>query len=160
MEIWVYNQYTDQREVVKVDGDDVVLGRDEANDVVLASPFVSRRHARILKDGVGFVVESLGLNGITVANRLVPHKEQTKLDYGDEIRIGEFSLYMMAPSMRRVGERKGEVTPRKRVVDLEEIMHAELLERLNLRVTGQSGAADSRHVALIKRHLVEIIDTH
>ena len=160
MEIWVYNQYTDQREVVTVDSDDIVIGREDGNDVVLASPFVSRQHARILKDGVGYAVESLGLNGITVANRLIPHKEQAKLDYGDEIRIGEFSLYMMAPAMRRVGERKGDITPRKRVVDLEETMHTELLERLNLRVTSQSGAADSRHVALIKRHLLEIIVVH
>jgi len=39
-------------------------------------------------------------------------------------------------------------------------MHAELLERLNLRVTGQTGAADEQLVALIKRHLGEIIEAH
>jgi pilus assembly protein CpaF len=35
-----------------------------------------------------------------------------------------------------------------------------LLERLNLRVTGQSGSADEQHVMLIKRNLAEIIDQH
>jgi len=160
VEIWVYNQYADQREVVKADGDTVTIGRDETNDVVLASPFVSRQHARIVSEDPGYVIESLGLNGVTVANRLVPHKQQAKLDYGDEIRIGEFSLYMMEPSMRRVGEQPKAATPRKRVVELEHTMHAELLERLNLRVTGQAGAAETAHVELVKRHLAEIIELH
>ena len=157
MEIWLYNQYTDQRDVVKADGETIAIGRDESNDVVLDSPFVSRRHARIVKEGPGYFIESLGLNGLTVANRLVPHKQRIKLDYGDEIRLGEFSAYMMAPSMRRVTTERRAVTPRKRVMDLEQAMHADLLERLNLRVTGQSGAADAGHVALIKQQLAEII---
>ncbi|HDZ22119.1 hypothetical protein LCGC14_0302380 [marine sediment metagenome] len=160
MEIWVYNQYTDQREVIKANEKAVAIGRDESNDVVLDSPFVSRQHARILKEGGGFVIESLGLNGVTLANRLLPHKDRAKLDYGDEIRIGEFSLYMMEPSMRRVGGERLVSTPRKRVIALEETMHAELLERLNLRVTGQSTSADSQHVSLIKRQLADIILQH
>jgi len=161
VEIWVYNQYTDQRDVVKVANDDTVsIGRDESNDVTLASPFVSRHHARILKEGGGFMLESLGLNGVTVANRLVPHKGRTRLDYGDEIRLGEFSVYMMEPSLRRVGKVKRAATPRKRVIDLEQAIHGELLDRLNLRATGQSGSADERHVVLIKRHLKEIIGQH
>ncbi len=160
MEIWVYNQYTDQRQVIKADGEEVTIGRDAANDVPLDSAFVSRQHARIVNTGTGFRIESLGLNGLTLANRLIPHKQQTKLEYGDEIRIGEFSLYMMEPSMRRVaGERRAE-TPRKRVVALEETMHAELLDALNLRVTGQAGTADSEHVAVIKQQLAEIIRAH
>jgi len=160
VEIWVYNQYTDQREVVKVDGEEVTIGRDESSDVTLASPFVSRRHARILAQGSGFAIESLGMNGVTVANRLVPYKEQARLDYGDEIRLGEFSLYMMEPSLRRVGKSARIATPRKRVIDLEQVIHSDLLDRLNLRVTGQGGTADEQHVMLIKRHLKDIIGQH
>ena len=160
MEIWVYNQYTDQRDVVKVTDDVVSIGRDESNDVTLASPFVSRNHARILKEGAGYVIESLGINGVTVANRLVPHKEKRRLDYGDEIRLGEFSVYMMEPSVRRVGKPKRAATPRKRVIDLEQVIHSELLDCLNLRVTGKGGAADEQHVVLVKRHLQEIIARH
>ncbi len=160
MEIWVYNQYADQREVLKVEGEEITVGRDESNQVVLASPFVSREHARILRDGPGFAIESLGLNGLTVANRDVAHRERSKLEYGDEIRIGEFSIYLMEPSVRRVTAEQRGMTPRRRVVELEEAMHAELLDRLNLRVTGQASVADSQHVGLIKRQLAEIIDTH
>jgi len=157
LEIWVYNQYADEREVLEVPNDSVTIGRDEANDVTLRSNFVSRRQARIFTEGGGYFIESVGLNETTVANAPLAHKQRRKIEYGDEIRVGEFSLYMMEPAMRRVGGKPGAVTPRKRVIDLEQTMHAELLERLNLRVTGQKGGADEQHVRLIKRHLADII---
>ena len=159
MEVWVYNQYTDRREVEKVSDDDITIGRDDANDVTLQSPFVSRRHARIFRDSGSYFVESLGLNELIVANRPVEHKSRRKIEYGDEIRIGEFSLFMMEPSARRIGGERRVVSPRKRIIDLEQTMHAELLERLNLRVTGQRDGADEQHVMLIKKSLAAIIET-
>ncbi len=157
MEIWVYNQYSDTREVVQVDGENVAIGRDESNDVTLRSPFVSREHGRIVQDNGTFFIESLGMNGLTVANRDVPIHQRVKIEYGDEVRIGEFSLYMMEPSTRRVRAAREKVSPRKRVIQLEHAMHAELLERLNLRVTGQK-AMDDQLVVMIKQNLDEIID--
>ncbi|MBN1941809.1 MAG: Flp pilus assembly complex ATPase component TadA [Phycisphaerae bacterium] len=156
MEIWIYNQYTDQRETEKVPDDVVTIGRDESNAITLRSPFVSRSHARIVFEGGSYFAESLGMNGIVVANKTVPFKHRVKIDYGDEIRIGEFSLYMMQPSAKRVAPAERISTPRKRVIDLEQAMHADLLDRLNLRVTAQTGA-DEELVALIRRHLDEIV---
>ena len=114
MEIWVYNQYNDQREVVKVSDETVTIGRDESNDVTLRSPFVSRKHARLYWDGGNFFLESLGINGTSVANKLVPYKQRCKIDYGDEIRIGEYSLYMMEPAARRISVADRASSPRRR----------------------------------------------
>jgi Flp pilus assembly CpaF family ATPase/pSer/pThr/pTyr-binding forkhead associated (FHA) protein len=158
LEIWVYNQYTNQREVHQVKDEAVTIGRDDVNDIALRSPFVSRRHARIFKDG-GYFVESLGLNGTIVANKLVAMHDRQRIDFGDEIRIGEFALFMMEPSARRLKGDSRVTSPRKRVVELEQKMHAELLERMNLRVTGQGGV-DQQLATLIKRHLAEIIRAH
>ena len=158
MEIWVYNQYSDQREVVKVAEESITIGRDEANSVTLRSPFVSRQHARVVWEGGSYFLESLGMNATYVANKLVPYRQRSKVDYGDEIRIGEFSIYMMEPSARRISVADKTVSPRKRVLLLEQKMHAELLERINLRVTGQTGVADEKLLALIDRHLSQIID--
>ncbi|MCD6304298.1 MAG: Flp pilus assembly complex ATPase component TadA, partial [Planctomycetes bacterium] len=160
MEIWVYNQYNDQREVVKVSDETVTIGRDESNDVTLRSPFVSRKHARLYWDGGNFFLESLGINGTSVANKLVPYKQRCKIDYGDEIRIGEYSLYMMEPAARRISVADRASSPRRRVLELEQKIHAELLERLNLRVTGQSGVNDAKLVALVKRHLSDLVEKH
>ena len=146
--------------MLKVSDESIMIGRDDANDVPLRSPFVSRRHARIVHENGSYFVESIGLNETTVANRPLPHNGRCKIGYGDEIRIGEFSLYMMEPSTRRVGVTDRAVSPRRKVVELEQQMHAELLERLNLRVAGQIASADEGHVALIKHHLDEIVKLH
>jgi len=159
LEIWIYNQYTDRREIVKIRNDSVTIGRDESNDVALRSTFVSRRHARIFSEAGSFFVESLGLNGTVVANQLVGYKQRRKIGYGDEIRIGEFSLYMMEPSAKRLRPVERAATPRKKIVEIEQKMHSELLERLNLRVTARL-AADQQHVTLIKQQLAAIIDDH
>ncbi|MFP4054820.1 MAG: FHA domain-containing protein, partial [Phycisphaerae bacterium] len=159
MEIWVYNQYADQREVHQVDDDNVTIGRDESNNVTLKSPFVSRNHARVFRENGTYFIESLGLNGLTLANQELAAKERAKVSYGDEIRIGEFSLYMMEASARRVKGKLRTASARKRVIELEQKLHSQLLDRLNLRVTGQSGA-DEQLVLMIKRNLDEIIDKH
>ena len=159
MEIWVYNHYTDQREVLKVESESISIGRDEANDVVLRSPFVSRRQARLFHEAGSYFVESLGLNETLVANRLIEFHGRRKIEYGDEVRVGEFSLYMMEPAARRILSGVHAASPRKRVIELEQRMHAELLEKLNLRVTGQRVSTEE-HVALIKRNLAAIIEDH
>ncbi len=161
MEIWIYNQYTDQRQVTQVDGEEISIGRDDSNNVVLKSPFVSRKHARITWKGGSYHIESLGLNDTIVANKSLGPKQRRKVGYGDEIRIGEYSLYMMAPTAKRVRAGKREISPRKKIVELEQRMHAELLDRLNLRVASHlASAQDSKHVALIKRNLSNIIEEH
>ena len=160
MEIWIYNHLTDERRVVEADDGEVTIGRDDRNAVALKSPFVSRQHARLFKEETTYYIESLGLNGMTVANKQVPMRHRRKVVYGDEIRIGEFSLFMMEPSARRGRRGREVVTPRRRLVELEEQIHAELLERLNLRVASQVAKADAEYAALIKRHLAEIIAAH
>ena len=160
MEIWIYNQYTDRREIVKVSSQAISIGRDAENDITLASPFVSRRHARIVSAGGSFFIESLTRSGLVVANKTISPGQKVKIEYGDEIRIGEFSLYMMQPAAKRLAPARQRLSPQRRIVELEERMHAELLEQLDLRVTGRAGPADEKLISLIKRHLGKIIDSH
>ncbi len=144
--------------VADVDDGEVTIGREEGNTIPLKSPFVSRRHARLFKEGPTFFIENVGLNGTTVANKDVPFHGRAKVVYGDEIRVGEFSLFMMEPTARRGRRGAQAATPRQRVVELEEGMHAKLLERLNLRVASKVGDADAQYAGLIKRNLADIID--
>lgn len=160
MEIWVYNQFTNIREVLKVGDGLITIGRDDDNTVTLRSPFVSRRHAQILFEEGSYFIESLGLNGTNVANRLIPKGQRRKIEYGDEVRLGEYSLYMMEPSTRRLSGTARVMSPRRRVIELEQKMHQELLDQLNLRVTSQAGGVDEAHVALIKNRLSQIIGSH
>jgi pSer/pThr/pTyr-binding forkhead associated (FHA) protein len=70
--------------------EDVTLGREEGNTIVVASDQASRRHARIFVSGGAHVLVDLeSTNGTFLNSKLV--KEQT-LRHGDVIRIASLVL--------------------------------------------------------------------
>jgi len=67
------------------------LGRDEACDVVLESPLLSRRHAEIVREGSTYAVKDLGsTNGTFVGGERV--KGTHALAMGDQVRIGPYAF--------------------------------------------------------------------
>ena len=77
------------------------IGRDADSDLVIRSPAVSRRHARIFHEYDLYRIEDLGSSNGTFINgqRLMP-KEVRALRHGDELRLGR--LVMMV-SFRHPG---------------------------------------------------------
>ena len=76
---------------VRLDEGEHVLGRDADVEILLDSPGVSRRHARLTISAGGASIEDLGSkNGTFVGDRRV---EGTRsLDDGDTIRVGSVKL--------------------------------------------------------------------
>jgi adenylate cyclase len=69
-----------------LDRDSLTIGRHPGNDLVLTSPDVSGRHARVRRSSGGYLLEDLGsANGTTVNGRPTG---QGALQHGDEIRVG------------------------------------------------------------------------
>ncbi len=70
---------------------ELLIGRDSDNDVILTSPAVSRRHARIYMWDSQVFIEDLGSsNGIFVQGRRI--NEAALVKPGEPIHIGEFTL--------------------------------------------------------------------
>lgn len=69
-----------------IGAEDLTLGREEGNTIVVASDQASRRHARIFVSGGSHVLVDLDSTNGTFLNSK-PMKEQT-LRHGDVIRIG------------------------------------------------------------------------
>ena len=66
------------------------IGRNIENDIVLAGPTVSARHATVRRESVGVVLEDEGsLNGTFVNGQLV---QQHLLEAGDQIQVGPHLL--------------------------------------------------------------------
>ena len=67
---------------------EVIIGRDPNVDVTFPSPAVSRRHARLTREGEGYMLEDLGSSNGTYLNgeRL---SERRLLKTGDQIRFGQ-----------------------------------------------------------------------
>jgi pSer/pThr/pTyr-binding forkhead associated (FHA) protein len=80
-----------RRTVLPLVRDEVLIGRAEGNTLRLMEKNVSRRHARILRDGDRFAIEDLGsftgtrVNGEKIGRRRV-------ISEGDLIEIGEYDL--------------------------------------------------------------------
>ena len=67
---------------------EVVIGRDPSVDLTISSPAVSRRHARLLREGNGYVLEDLGSSNGTYLNNEKLTGRRT-LKSGDQIRLGQ-----------------------------------------------------------------------
>src|SRR5262249_24125577 len=136
MELWLYDNSTKTRQTLNIEADPILIGRDAECDVVLRSPFVARRHARIARKGIQFFVENLGKSGTRVANREVLAGQPHRVDFGDEVQIAQFSLAMIRPEGRGGAISGDRHELQRRLMTFEQSIHAELLDRMNLRVTG------------------------
>ncbi len=77
---------------------EIIIGRDPNVDLSLPSPSVSRRHARLTRDGNGYSLEDLGSSNGTFLNgeRLTGRQS---LHSGDQIRLGQaITLTYEAPA--------------------------------------------------------------
>lgn len=77
--------------------DDVSVGRDGGNGIVLAEDSVSRRHARLTRDAQGAVhlADTGSANGVFVNGQRV---QDVVLAHGDEIQIGDNSFRFETPA--------------------------------------------------------------
>jgi len=81
--------------VLPLQGRSLVVGRLPECDIVLTSPMVSRRHARITVDARGVVIEDLGSrNGVVVNGTIV--SGPARLEPGAWIGIGDDAFELMA----------------------------------------------------------------
>lgn len=72
----------------ELDQNELFLGRDLSNDIVINDPEISRRHARLYMRGTAYVIEDLGSTNGTVVNgqRL---RGPSVLNHGDHILLGQ-----------------------------------------------------------------------
>ena len=160
MELVAYNQFTDARQSIEVgELDDISIGRDETNTLVLPSPFVSRHHTRVVRENGDYFVISLGLNGTIVRGAAIPVGQRVAIQVGEEFKVGEFAVYLIEEARgKKVSRVKRRHDPLAKVMELECRIHQELLRRLNLRTLDASAKDDPRYVGHIREHLRNILD--
>ena len=163
MRLIAYSQLSDVRQEIDLKTDLLRIGRDPANDLELPSAFVSREHARLLRRDGEFFIENVSLNGTLVDGNLVGVGEQVKIAVGQELQIGEWTLYLSAEEAARPTDEairiRRDRTPLAKAMDIEKNLHSELLRRLNLRTVDVEAQDDPRYVAHIKAHLAGVLDT-
>lgn len=84
----------------------IVVGRDEACQMTLASSLVSRRHCELTHTALGIRVCDLQSQNGTYINDVVV-EIPTVMQVGDQLRIGA-SVFEMQPALSRTPAKKGE----------------------------------------------------
>ena len=75
---------------LKIDQDEIIIGRDTGNDIQIDNIAVSREHARIIKGPNYYFIEDMSSKNGTFVNGKKINKKFLKED--DEITIGKHSL--------------------------------------------------------------------
>jgi len=76
------------------------VGRDLDNDVVLADPTISGRHAVVsLRDGAWWVEDLASTNGTYVNGDRLPAEAPALLRSGDVVQVGAVRLRLVSPGL-------------------------------------------------------------
>ena len=78
---------------LKIDQDEIIIGRDSGNDVQIDNIAVSREHAKIIRGPNYYLIEDLNSTNGTFVNGKKINKKFLKED--DEISIGKHSLQIV-----------------------------------------------------------------
>ncbi len=161
MELWLLDHTTNTRTTLSTDKDPITIGREDDNAVVLRSAFVAKHHCRVVRKGNQMFVEALGQAGTRVAGKEIPQGKPAKVDFGDEVQIGQYSIVLVSREKGGISSLGQDATAQLhgQLMALEAKVHSELLERMNLRVTGQINKNDARFVDEVLSHLMQIVQT-
>ena len=130
---------------VVVDRDRMLIGRSEYSDICIASRYVSRQHALLLRNADGeWLIDLNSTNGTSVNSKVV---RQQRLEHGDIINIGNYRLLYENPD-RPYRDRPGRAEPRSIERNHRDAFFASLArnsrrargaagQRLNRRLTGR-----------------------
>jgi pSer/pThr/pTyr-binding forkhead associated (FHA) protein len=92
--------------------DEILLGRDLANDIPIGQPEVSRRHARFYWDQGNIYIEDLGsTNGTFINGSRISSPQQ--LRSGDAVTVGENVVLVFEKVALGVEEQYAHISPQK-----------------------------------------------
>ncbi|HVE83353.1 MAG TPA: FHA domain-containing protein [Myxococcales bacterium] len=123
-----------------LDSPAITLGRDKACEVVLQEQAVSRRHARISRDGELYFIEDLGSSyGTQVNNKKLQKGEKRLLRNGDVIVIAQFDVTFERVAELLPSSEKTSFIARQAVKDVMKGLNAEkpFLRVMNGKLEGQ-----------------------
>ena len=135
------------------------VGREMGNDVVLQSVLVSRRHLKLYLKEDSLEVEGLGVNGTFVNQKEIARNQRTKVKMGDEIGVGEFTIFVGDPKEEKGDAVRSEELLSLGLMDVEKRIHDNLLERLDLR-TFTVEKVDDETVFQIENLVENLIEEH
>jgi len=157
MKIWFNKLNESRRSVVEVQGnEEVSLGRDPENHVVLKSPLVSRRHAVLRQTNGQLELENTGVNSCLVGDTEVLGGESVKFAPHVKIRIWPYTISFETETASAVSREELDAHLRKIVAELELKIHKKLLERLDLYEMETTRGDNRESILLLENNIEDV----
>jgi phosphoserine phosphatase RsbU/P len=147
---------------LEVDTEAVSIGRAQGNDVTVADPNCSSRHAYIERAGAGFVIRDAGSKNHTFVNGRQIDCPVT-LSPGDEIAIGLATITFDRPRMPRVKviDSPGEATDASAVVPFLEILeHSSVTDARTSRLAAPADLKEENRILQVMIQVSEALVAH
>ena len=156
MKIWYNRIHESRRSMIEVDAQEVTIGRDPDNTVVLPSPLVSRRHAVVrLVDGQ-LHLENMGLNSCVVGEEEVLGGQSAVFEPGAKVRLWPFTLTFEAEKAAVITRAELEAHLRSILAGLELRIHRKLLERLDLYEFETNPTGGTENILLLENNIEDV----
>ena len=162
MKIW-FNKINESRRSIfeVVDKDEngerlevaVTIGRDPENMLVLESPLVSRKHAVVRRLEDCFELENVGLNICMIGESDVGVGETVQFEGGVPVRIWPYTLSFELETIPEISRQEFDNHIRNVMANLEQRIHKQLLERLDLVGMESSRTPDQRSILLLENNI-------
>ena len=162
MKIWFNKINESNRSIFEVEdknehGEDinvaVTIGRDPSNMLVLESPLVSKFHAVVRRSGTHFELENVGLNICMIGESDVGVGETVTFDGGVPVRIWPFTLNFELEAVPEISRTEYDNHVRNVLGNLEQRIHKQLLERLDLVGMESTRKPDHSSIMLLENNI-------
>lgn len=156
MKVWFNKVHDSRRNLIETNDDEILIGRDTGNTVVLKSPLVSKKQAVVRRENGAWVLENTGLNSCVVGDKEINGGETAPLAAGETIRIWPFTLTFESEDAAPISRNEMETHLRSIMADLELRVHRRLLERMDLYELENNRIGDTESILMLERNIEDV----
>ena len=138
------------------DGDDVSIGRDPGNTLILKSPLVSKRQAVVSRDNGQLKLTNVGINSCMIGDVEVLGGESRSFELGETVRIWPYTLNFELEEAAPISRQQLDAHLRSLMSDLASRVHRKLLERFDLYELEHNQLGNEDSILLLERHIEDV----
>ncbi|MFV0443694.1 MAG: ATPase, T2SS/T4P/T4SS family [Planctomycetaceae bacterium] len=156
MKIWYNKVHDSRRNLLEIEGDEVTIGRDGKNRLVLRSPLVSKQQAVVRRINGKLELENVGINSCMIGEREVMGGETTTFSAGETVRIWPFTVTFESDEAAPISRQDLEAHLRTLMSGLEMKVHQKLLERFDLYELENNQLGNEQSILLLEKHIEDV----
>jgi pilus assembly protein CpaF len=156
MRIWYNKIHDSRRSLLEVSGDEITIGRDRDNALVLSSPLVAKRQAIVSRSSGTLTLQNLGINSCLVGDVEVLGGQSQAIRPGETVRIWPYTVTFESGEAAAITRHDLETHLRGLMSDLELRVHRKLLDRFDLYELESNRLGDHESIVRLERHIEDV----